>query len=298
MIKVAIIGYGNIGKATVSAIESSRDMELVGIVSQNPLTKKIMEPSKIQVVEKIEDMTVLPQVAILCIPTLNIEKEAVKYLELGINTVDSFDMHKEIYKLKTKLGDIAKKSRCVAMVSAGWDPGTDSVIRGLLEVMAPKGITYSNFGTGMSMGHSTVVKGMDDVIDAVSLTVPTGCGIHRRLVYVKAVNGADTNQIKEKILHHDYFKSDETVIFFIDNVDRIKDFGHGVHMVRKGVSGETHNQNFEFNMKIQNPALTAQIMVSAARASVKQNFGAYTLIEIPVIDLLEGDKEKLINSLV
>ena len=84
----------------------------------------------------------------------------------------------------------------------------------------------------------------------------------------------------------------------VASVDEVKDMGHGVNMVRKGVSGKTQNQRFEFNMSINNPALTAQILVGAARAAMRQQPGAYTMIEIPVIDLLEGDRTELIRHLV
>ncbi len=84
----------------------------------------------------------------------------------------------------------------------------------------------------------------------------------------------------------------------VDSVDNLKDMGHGVNMARKGVSGKTQNQLFDFNMKINNPALTAQILVAAARATMKQQPGAYTMIEIPVIDYIYGDRETLIKKLV
>ena len=84
----------------------------------------------------------------------------------------------------------------------------------------------------------------------------------------------------------------------VDSVDALKDMGHGVNLIRKGVSGKTQNQLFEFGMKINNPALTGQILVATARASVLQRPGCYTLIEIPVIDLLYGDRKELIKHLV
>ena len=74
--------------------------------------------------------------------------------------------------------------------------------------------------------------------------------------------------------------------------------GHGVNMVRKGVSGKTQNQRFEFNMSINNPALTAQMLVNVARASMRQQPGAYTMVEIPIIDLLPGSREEWIKQLV
>ena len=95
-----------------------------------------------------------------------------------------------------------------------------------------------------------------------------------------------------------YFAHDETHVFQVDDVDNLQDMGHGVNMVRKGVSGKTQNQLFEFNMKINNPALTAQVLVACARASLRLNPGAYTMIEIPVVDLLYGSREDLIKKLV
>jgi len=104
--------------------------------------------------------------------------------------------------------------------------------------------------------------------------------------------------VKKDILKDPYFSHDETHVIQVDQIEDYIDKGHGVNMVRKGVSGTTDNQLFEFNMKINNPALTSQIMVGCARASLKQQPGAYTMIELPVIDLLPGDREKWIKKLV
>ena len=95
-----------------------------------------------------------------------------------------------------------------------------------------------------------------------------------------------------------YFVNDETHVMQVDSVDALNDVGHGVNLVRKGVSGKTHNQLLEFNMKINNPALTGQVLVNVARASLKQQPGAYTMIEIPVIDMLPGEREDIIRHLV
>ena len=102
----------------------------------------------------------------------------------------------------------------------------------------------------------------------------------------------------EAIKTDPYFVHDETHVMQVECVDNLKDMGHGVNLVRKGVSGKTQNQLFEFDMKINNPALTGQILVATARASMKQQPGCYTLIEIPVIDMLYGDREELIRHLV
>ena len=196
------------------------------------------------------------------------------------------------------LDSVAKANNTVAVISAGWDPGSDSVVRALLQAAAPKGITYTNFGPGMSMGHTVCVKSKPGVKNALSMTIPLGTGIHRRMVYVELEPGAQLEDVARAVKEDPYFASDETHVMAVASVDEVKDMGHGVNMVRKGVSGKTQNQRFEFNMSINNPALTAQILVAVARAAMIQRPGAYTMIEIPVIDLLPGDREENIRHLV
>jgi len=237
-------------------------------------------------------------VALLCTPTRSVEQFAMECLSLGISTVDSYDIHGGIVALRRSLDEAAKRHHAVSIISAGWDPGSDSVIRALMEAMAPKGITYTNFGPGMSMGHTVAVKAIDGVKSALSMTIPTGTGVHRRMVYIELKDGYDFEQVAQAIKADDYFAHDETHVFQVESVEALKDMGHGVLMERKGVSGNTQNQLFKFDMRINNPALTAQVMVGCARAAVKQKPGAYTLVEIPVIDLLPGDREKWIKKLV
>ena len=133
---------------------------------------------------------------------------------------------------------------------------------------------------------------------ALSMTIPLGTSIHRRMVYIEVEEGHKFEDVAAAIKADDYFAHDETHVTQVDCVDDLKDMGHGVNMVRKGVSGNTQNQLLDFNMKINNPALTAQVLVASARASLKQAPGAYTMIEIPIIDYIYGERESLIKKLV
>lgn len=295
-IKVAVVGYGNIGKYVVEALETAPDFEIAGIVRRNAANV----PDEIKRYKVSERLSELPdiQVAILCTPTRSVKQYATEALSLGINTVDSFDIHTQTVELHRTLDQIARQHKAVAIMSAGWDPGTDSVVRTLLEACDPKGLTYTNFGPGMSMGHTVAVKAIEGVKAALSMTIPTGTGIHRRMVYIELQEGYHFHEVAQKIKNDPYFTNDETHVLQVENVDNLLDMGHGVHLTRKGVSGKTQNQLFEFNMQINNPALTAQIMVSSARASMRQQPGCYTLIEIPVIDMLYGNREELISHLV
>lgn len=294
MIKVAIVGYGNIGHYALETLEATPDMECAGIVR-----RQVTEPTinGYKVVTDIQELGYV-DVAILAAPTRKIEECAKQCLALGINTVDSFDIHTQIVELRQSLDAAAKSSGCVSIISAGWDPGSDSIVRTLMESLAPKGISYTNFGPGRSMGHSVAVRAISGVRDALSMTIPVGTGIHRRMVYVELEDGADFKTVESAIKTDAYFVNDETHVMQVSSVDALNDVGHGVNLVRKGVSGKTHNQLFEFNMKINNPALTSQVLVNMCRAAMRQKPGAYTMIEIPVIDMLPGDKEDIIRHLV
>ena len=296
-IRVAIVGYGNIGRASLEAVLEAPDMECAGIVRRVPSRDGFPELEGISVVSDIRELGNV-DVAILATPSRKVEENAVKYLRMGICTVDSFDIHTQICDLRSRLDEVAKASGAVSVISAGWDPGSDSIVRALMEGLAPKGLTYTNFGPGRSMGHSVAVKAIPGVKDALSVTIPIGTGLHRRMVYVELEEGADFAAVEKAILDDPYFVHDETHVQQVGSVDALNDVGHGVNLVRKGVSGRTHNQLLEFNMKINNPALTGQVLVMAARAAVRERPGCYTMIEIPVIDMLAGDRESLIRALV
>ncbi len=295
-IRAAVVGYGNIGHFALEALEAAPDFEVAGVVRRDP-SKRESIPTDIPVVADIRELNDV-DVAILATPTRKVEEYAREILALGINTVDSFDIHSQIPQLHRSLGKVAEENGKVAVISAGWDPGSDSVVRTLLEAIAPKGLTYTNFGPGMSMGHTVAVKAIEGVKAALSMTIPTGTGLHRRMVYVELLPGYELEKVAAAIKADPYFASDETHVFEVESVDDVKDMGHGVNLVRKGVSGKTQNQLFEFDMKINNPALTGQVLVCVARAAMRQRPGCYTMIEIPVIDLLPGDRDRWIRRLV
>ena len=296
MFKIAIIGYGNTGKATAEAIAAAGDMELCGVVMRAQSVGKPRVP--VTVVDDISKLDGKPDAAILCTPTRAMPEIAEACLSLGVNTVDSYDIHANIWELRGRLDAAAKKGGSTAVLAAGIDPGCDSVVRALFEALAPRGKTYTSFGPGMSMGHTVAAKAVEGVENALSMTIPLGAGVHRRMVYIELANGYDFADVAVRIKADPYFASDETHVFLEKDVDSLLDVGHAFNINRKGVSGRAHNQLFELNVKANNPALTGQVLVACARAGMKRPPGAYTMPELPVIDMLEGNREDLIRRLV
>lgn len=296
-IRAAVVGYGNIGRYTVESLETAPDFEIVGVVRRQGDKDK---PNELAPYEVVDDITKLKEVdvAFLCTPTRSCPDYAERLVALGINTVDSFDIHTSILDYRTRQMENCKKAGRVSVIAAGWDPGSDSVVRILLEALAPKGLTYTNFGPGMSMGHSVVARSKKGVKNALSMTIPLGEGIHRRMVYVELEDGYTVEQVEAELKADDYFAHDELHVFAVKSVDDVRDMGHGVHLTRKGTSGKTPNQRMAFDMSINNPALTAQILVGVARASFRLAPGCYTMPEVPVIDLLPQTREEVVATLV
>ena len=208
-IRAAVVGYGNIGKFAIEALEAAEDFEIAGVVRRNGAENKPLELTPYQVVKDIDELKDV-DVAILATPTRSCQEFAEKILAKGINTVDSFDIHTSIVDYRKALMPICKANNAVAVIAAGWDPGSDSVVRTLMQSLAPKGLSYTNFGPGRSMGHSVCVRSKAGVKDALSMTIPVGEGIHRRMVYVELEPGADLAEVTKAIKADPYFANDET----------------------------------------------------------------------------------------
>ncbi len=291
MLKLAIVGFGNIGKGVFEALSKCRDLEPLALVSsQKP-------EIDIDIFKDIDDM---PQVdvAVLCAPSRLTPSLAEKLLARGINTVDSYDIHTDIFDVRQRLDGTAKAHNVAAITGAGWDPGSDSVIRAVFEAMAPLGQTYTNFGPGKSMGHTVAAKAVEGVEDAVSITLPAGKGIHKREVFVKIKNGASFSNVEGLIKSDPYFAKDDTKVIEVDDIGKYDGPAHGVNLERQGETFGGIDHSFSYSMRCNNPALTGQVLVSAARAVCHQRPGAYSLIEIAPIDFLEGEKEDILRRLV
>lgn len=298
-IRVAVAGYGNVAREAINAVRSAPDMEMAGIVIRDPdKIEKVRMESALPVVldpAMLENV----DVAVLAIASRAVPEAAPVYLEQGICTVDCYDIHGDpMMELRHSLNASALRGSAAALVGAGWDPGTDSLFRGIFELITPRGITYTDFGPGVSMGHTVAVKNIPGVRNAVSITLPAGQGKHRRAVYIEVADGQSIDAIRRAILEDSYFRHDETTVEAVDDVEQLIDLGHGVHMERKGAAANTCNQRMLLEMSVMNPAATAQVMVSAARGIMRQKPGCYTMLEIPVADCLPGDREKNLRRLV
>ena len=90
-IRAAIVGYGNIGRYVLEALQAAPDFEVAGVIRRNPedVPAELKPYTVADSITKLQDV----DVAILATPTRKVEAYAKEILAMGINTVDSFDIH-------------------------------------------------------------------------------------------------------------------------------------------------------------------------------------------------------------
>ena len=292
MKNIAIMGAGNVGIYAAQAVLAAEDMRLCGFIRrQEDAVEGFLN---VPVAASAERLPVLPDGVIICTPSRRSAAAAKYLLSMGVNTVDACDLHEELPCIRRELHEAAMRGGAVAITGAGWDPGLDSAVRALMVAALPCGVTHTQFGVGVSMGHSAAAKAVAGVSDAVAVTIPAGGDRHARRVYTVLKPGADPAVVEHAILHDGYFEHDETQVVFVDDIAPYKSRAHGVKIVREGLFFGEPNQKIAFEMSINNPAATAQIMLAALRASFRRRPGCYLLPELSPAELFGGEIENLL----
>lgn len=289
-ISIAIVGWGNVGRGCKRALTECSDLVLTGVVRRaSSLAYKDPELDDIRVVSDIAKLGWV-DVVLLCVPSREVPDLRKHYQSKGYCTVDTYDDPLHVVRAKKDADLYAKSKKVVSIVSSGWDPGTDSVIRAAMRIVAPMGRSTTTFGGvkgGRSMGHTTAAKAIPGVKDAVSLTLANGRGKHKRVVYVELLPDAKQETVARAIKADTYFAGDPTEIMFVKKVSKYNTMHHEAAIERTSMQV---NQTYQISG--QNPEFTANIMASCARACIaardRDAFGAYTMLELPLIDFLPG----------
>lgn len=306
-IRVAIAGYGNLGRGVESALAQNPDMRLVGVFSRrDPASVTLLDSSV-----PVYDMATIEQyqdevdVMILCGGSKSDLPEQGPYLAQFFNTVDSFDTHAKVPEYYAALDQSARDAGRVALLSVGWDPGLFSLNRLYGEAILPEGETYTFWGKGLSQGHSDAVRRVPGVKSGVQYTLPSEEAIarvrsgerpelttrekHKRECYVVLADGADADVVRESITTMpDYFADFDTTVNFIDQATFDKEHSsmpHGGFVIRSGNTGVDSKQSIEYSLALgSNPEFTASVLVAYARAVYRlarvNDIGAKTVFDI------------------
>ena len=326
MIRIGILGYGNLGKGVELAIKQNPDMELIAIFTRRePKRIKTSTGAKVITINEIENWKDKIDVMILCGGSAtDLPVQGPKYAEM-FNIVDSYDTHAKMPKYYQDVNEKALKGNKVAIISIGWDPGLFSLNRLLSEAILPNGNTYTFWGSGVSQGHSDAIRRIDGVKNAVQYTIPIEEAVevvragdnpnlttrekHLRECYVVLEEGADKDKIEEQIkTMPNYFADYNTIVHFISEEElKLNHSGmpHGGFVIRSGKTGlkEETNQIMEYSLKLEsNPEFTASVLLAYARAANELHKngekGAKTIFDIPPRLLTTKKYEDLLKELL
>ena len=323
-VKVAICGYGNLGKGIEKEITKSKDMELVAIFTRRD-PKSLNTASSIPVVSitDVEKWKEKVDVVIMCGGSSTDLPVQVPEMAKLFNTVDSFDTHAKIPEYFKKVDEAAMSSKNTSIISGGWDPGMFSVMRLYANAILPEGNTYTFWGKGVSQGHSDAIRRIPGVKNAKQYTIPikeamdkvrngenpefTTAEKHLRECFVVAEDGADKKAIEEQIKNMpNYFADYITTVHFITEEQLERDhskMAHGGFVIHSGETGEGNKQIIEYSLKLDsNPEFTSSVLITLARAAVRMNaagqFGAKSIFDIPPVLMSAKTPEELRKELL
>jgi len=326
-IKLAIAGYGNVGRGVEYAVSQNKDMELTAVFTRRnpeeitPVTQGV----KVYKIEEAEHHANDIDVMMLCGGSATDLMEQAPYFAAMYNCVDSFDTHARIPEYFAAVDAKAQKAKKVSVISTGWDPGLFSLLRVLGMSCIPNGCDYSFWGKGVSQGHSDAIRRVQGVKHAVQYTIPVEQALaevrkgnnptlttrqkHLRECFVVAQPNADLNSIEQEIKSMpNYFCDYDTTVHFISEEEfkaNHTKMPHGGFVFRTGTTGkdDMHQQRMEFSVQLDsNPEFTANIMVAYARAAynlhLKGEMGAKTVFDIPFSMVAAVSNEELRRTML
>ena len=322
--KIAIVGYGNLGRGVEAALTAAPDIEAVGIFTRrDPASVQSVMGLPVYSMSELESMADGIDVVINCGGSATDLPHSTPALAEKFHVVDSFDTHAKILEHRAKVDAAARKGGKVAVISVGWDPGMFSLTRLYAQSILPNGKSYTFWGTGVSQGHSDAIRRIEGVADARQYTVPIesamervksgemptfkAADMHERVCYVALKDGADAAEIRQKIVTMpDYFAPYKTTVHFVSLEELHREHSglpHGGTVIHAGkaATGSAHTIEYKLNLE-SNPDFTGSILVAFARAAYRmgQNgeVGCKTAFDIPPIYLSPESPEELYAHLL
>ncbi len=320
MIRIAIVGYGNLGRGAEAAITQNPDMELVAVFTRrDPASLQLQTPGvPVLPMEQLEAYGDKADVLILCGGSATDLPHMTPELAAKFNVVDSFDNHSKIPEHIANVHAAATKGGKTAIVACGWDPGMFSLARVYAQAALPVGETYTFWGPGLSQGHSDAVRRIPGVLDARQYTLPVEEAMeqvrkgenpqlttrqkHKRVCYVVAADDADREEITRAIVTMPaYFADYDTTVHFITMEQMRAEHNtmpHGGFVIRAGQTADGSKHTIEYSLKLEsNPMFTSGILASCARAAYRMHqrgeYGCFTMPEIRPCDLLSDSLEDI-----
>ena len=320
--RIAIYGYGNLGRGVEAAVRQNDDMELVAVFTRrDPSTVKVQtEGVKVYNIADAAAHASEIDVLVLCGGSATDLPEQTPEMAKLFNVIDSFDTHARIPEHFANVDKAAKENGHIALISCGWDPGMFSLNRLYANAVLPQGNDYTFWGKGVSQGHSDAIRRIDGVKNAKQYTIPVESALeavrsgsqptlttrqkHTRECFVVLEEGADAARVEKEIKEMpNYFSDYDTTVHFISEEELLTNhagMAHGGFVFRSGKTGvnKENSHIIEYSLKLDsNPEFTTSVLVAYARAAFRMNkegqSGCKTVLDVPPAYLSNLSGEEL-----
>lgn len=293
-LRLAVIGFGHLGRSCAQAIQRDEQLILAGIVRRPERCSEAL-PQPFKEVPVADHISGLPRVdaALLCLPSEMVVGAAHDLLQQGVPVIECATFHgEEFIEHKNAIDRVAVRHKTPAIVGAGWDPGALSLFRNLFALFCPHGHTEITRRPGINLHHSSIAGAIPGVKGAMATEHRSANGVQQNYLYIELEEGADAKQVEQAIRKDPLFVGEETLVFPVDSMAELEEEGHGVLMERRGTAGTAEHQLFLLEARFSEYALSAQVMVTAARAMTHRGKRAYSLFDLP-LGALWGDFREL-----
>ncbi|KPK40342.1 MAG: diaminopimelate dehydrogenase [Gammaproteobacteria bacterium SG8_47] len=283
-LRLAVVGFGELGRACIQAIRADEHSELAGVVRR---PEQVGEPRPtpfrdIAVAGHISELGRV-DVALICVPTPHVVGVAHDLLQHNVSIVECAAVHgDEFQRHKDEIDRMAGRHKVPAVVGAGWDPGVLSLFRDLFALVVPHGHTDITRRPGVSLHHTTLAQTVDGVKGALSTELRASDGRQQHYIYVELETDTTLEEVERAIRADPLFLDEEVLVFAVDSIQALEDEGHGVQLERRGAAGPVEHQLLLLEGRFSERALAAQVMLAAARSIATRGRRAYSLFDLPL----------------
>jgi diaminopimelate dehydrogenase len=278
-----VVGLGRVGMACARAVLASEDLRLVGIVRRPESAARALPEELRGAVAVVTHASELGAVAgaLVCVPAEQVRDTALALLAQSVPVVECAILHGPAFEAhREALDHAARRHRTAAIAGAGWDPGAMSLLRGLLALLTPRGETHVHHQTSGSLHHTLAARNVSGVKDALCTERTSAAGRPQRYVYVELEPGASAPEVESALRADPLFLDQETWVFAVASIAAMEHESGGLVLERRGFAATRGHQHFLWEARIDEAAVTAQVMLAAARALPGRRPGAHTLLDI------------------
>lgn len=277
VLRLAVVGWGRLGRACAAAVHEAQGVALAGIVRRpEALADAPRSPLRdVPCVSHVRELGAV-DIALLCVPTEAVAGVARELLQARVPLVECASLDGDaLQRHHDEIAHLAERHRARAAVGAGWDPGLLEQLEQLFKVLIPKGQSQTTRRVGASLHHTAAAESVAGVRGALCSEVHDPQGGLQRYVYVELARGADFERVRRQIEADPLFAGEPTQVLPVDDVAALEQENRGVLIERRGEGAGGPHASLILEARLDPLAFTARLMVDAARALAQRTHGAW-----------------------